>query len=97
MPSLEVAAMGGGTNLEPQRSILASMIGQEAGLNPGDKSRRLASVIASTVLAGELSLMSSLVKGTVRKITLTYIEVLDHVTIRELYKRRFSREPYETK
>jgi len=76
MPSLEVAAMGGGTNLEPQRSILASMIGQEAGLNPGDKSRRLASVIASTVLAGELSLMSSLVKGTVRKITITYIEVL---------------------
>jgi len=63
MPSLEVAAMGGGTNLEPQRSILTSMIGQEAGLNPGDKSRRLASVIASTVLAGELSLMSSLVKG----------------------------------
>ena len=66
MPSLEVAAMGGGTNLEPQRSILASMISPESGLNAGDKSRRLASVIASTVLAGELSLMSSLVKGTVR-------------------------------
>lgn len=63
MMSLEVAAIGGGTNLEPQKSILNSMLGKCDDLAPGEKACKLAAVIASTVLAGELSLMSSLRKG----------------------------------
>lgn len=77
MMSLEVAAIGGGTNLEPQKSIIQSMIGT-CDSTPGAKGLfysnldyvlnailacKLAAVIASTVLAGELSLMSSLLKG----------------------------------
>jgi hydroxymethylglutaryl-CoA reductase len=37
MMSLEVAAIGGGTNLEPQKSILNSMLGKCDDLAPGEK------------------------------------------------------------
>ena len=36
MPSLEVAAIGGGSNLEPQKSIVRDMTAG-AGEKPGDK------------------------------------------------------------
>jgi len=82
MMSLEVAAIGGGTNLEPQKSIIQSMIGKAAN-NPGAKANKLASVIASTVLAGELSLMSSLLKGDLVKshLKLNRIAVKTHSTM----------------
>jgi hydroxymethylglutaryl-CoA reductase (NADPH) len=64
MPSLEVGTVGGGTALAGQNSMLG-LLGC-AGANhdsPGTNARRLAEIIASTVMAGELSLMSALTSG----------------------------------
>ena len=56
--------MGGGTVLAPQSSCL-NLLGVKgaSAAAPGDHARRLASVVAGTVLAGELSLMSALAAG----------------------------------
>ncbi|KJZ78592.1 3-hydroxy-3-methylglutaryl-coenzyme A reductase [Hirsutella minnesotensis 3608] len=64
MPSLEVGTLGGGTILEPQSAML-DMLGVRGShpTNPGDNARRLARVIAASVLAGELSLCSALAAG----------------------------------
>lgn len=68
MPSLEVGTVGGGTRLEAQGACL-DMIGVKgpSAEQPGQNARRLASVIAATVLAGELSLMSALAAGQLVK------------------------------
>lgn len=61
MPSIEVGTVGGGTALSAQRACLESL--GVAGANqddPGANSRELSKVIAATVLAGEISLMSAL-------------------------------------
>ena len=61
MPSIEVGTVGGGTNLHAQRACL-DMIGV-GGANlehPGKNAEELAKVVAGTVLAGEISLMSAL-------------------------------------
>jgi hydroxymethylglutaryl-CoA reductase (NADPH) len=58
LPNLIVGTVGGGTSLSTQRECL-EMIGCHG---PG-KSRRLAEVIAATVLAGELSIMGAMVTG----------------------------------
>ena len=65
MKSLEVAARGGGTVLQPQNAIMNHYLSgfDSENSQPGDKARRVASVIASTVLAGELSLMAALCSG----------------------------------
>lgn len=55
MPSLEVATIGGGTTIHSQRQCL-NIINIKNTLE-------LSSVIASTVLCGELSLMTALCKG----------------------------------
>lgn len=64
MPSIEVGTLGGGTILEPQGAML-DMLGVRGShpTNPGDNSRRLARIVAATVLAGELSLCSALAAG----------------------------------
>ncbi|CAM1504812.1 Fc.00g024030.m01.CDS01 [Cosmosporella sp. VM-42] len=64
MPSLEVGTLGGGTILEPQSAML-DLLGVRGShpTNPGDNSRRLARIIAASVLAGELSLCSALAAG----------------------------------
>jgi hydroxymethylglutaryl-CoA reductase (NADPH) len=64
MPSLEVGTLGGGTILEPQSAML-DLLGVKGShpTNPGDNARRLARIIAATVLAGELSLCSALAAG----------------------------------
>lgn len=64
MPSLEVGTIGGGTILEPQAAIL-NMLGVRGPhmSNPGDNARKLARIIATAVLAGELSLNSALAAG----------------------------------
>jgi len=67
MKSLEVAARGGGTVLQPQNSILSHYLSNFEGQEPGDKAKRIASVIAGTVLAGELSLMAALCSGDLVK------------------------------
>lgn len=61
MYSLEVGTIGGGTKLSAQKACL-QMLGID-GSNiqmPGENSCQLARLICSTVLAGELSLMSAL-------------------------------------
>ena len=64
MPCIEVGTVGGGTSLEAQRACLGLLgiagASMGEGAAPGDNARRLASVVAGTVLAGELSLMSAL-------------------------------------
>jgi hydroxymethylglutaryl-CoA reductase (NADPH) len=64
MPSLEVGTLGGGTILEPQSAML-DMLGVRGPhpTQPGENARRLARVIAASVLAGELSLCSALAAG----------------------------------
>lgn len=60
MPCVEVGTVGGGTSLPAQKASL-KILGV-AGANatkPGNNARKLARIIAGTVLAGELSLMVS--------------------------------------
>ena len=64
MPSIEVGTVGGGTHLPAQAGCLeiCGVRGAAKGANsaPGDNSRKLATIVASAVLAGELSLMAAL-------------------------------------
>jgi len=64
MPSIEVGTLGGGTILEPQAAML-DMLGVRGPhpTNPGDNARKLARIVAASVLAGELSLCSALAAG----------------------------------
>ena len=64
MPSIEVGTIGGGTILEPQSAML-DLLGVRGShpKNPGDNARKLARIVAATVLAGELSLCSALAAG----------------------------------
>lgn len=64
MPSIEVGTLGGGTILEPQSAML-DLLGVKGShpTNPGENARRLARIIAASVLAGELSLCSALAAG----------------------------------
>ncbi|KAL6963566.1 3-hydroxy-3-methylglutaryl-coenzyme A reductase [Sarracenia purpurea var. burkii] len=64
MPSIEVGTVGGGTQLASQSACL-NLLGVK-GANresPGSNSRLLATVVAGSVLAGELSLMSAIAAG----------------------------------
>ena len=64
MPSIEVGTVGGGTHLPAQAGCLdiAGVRGAAKGpdASPGDNARKLASIVGSAVLAGELSLMAAL-------------------------------------
>lgn len=64
MPCIEVGTIGGGTVLEPQSACL-DLLGVRGAhpTNPGDNARRLARIVAASVLAGELSLCSALAAG----------------------------------
>lgn len=64
MPSIEVGTLGGGTILEAQSAML-DMLGVRGShpTNPGENSRKLASIMGAGVLAGELSLCSALAAG----------------------------------
>lgn len=64
MPSIEVGTLGGGTILEPQAAML-DMLGVRGShpTNPGDNARKLARIVASAVMAGELSLCAALAAG----------------------------------
>lgn len=64
MPSIEVGTVGGGTQLASQSACL-NLLGVK-GANkesPGANARGLANIIAGSVLAGELSLMSAIAAG----------------------------------
>jgi hydroxymethylglutaryl-CoA reductase (NADPH) len=64
MPSIEVGTVGGGTVLAPQSAVL-EMLGMRGANHalPGHNAQRLARLIAASVMAGELSLMSALAAG----------------------------------
>eukprot|EP00008_Paramoeba_atlantica_P006286 CAMPEP_0201491328 /NCGR_PEP_ID=MMETSP0151_2-20130828/29394_1 /ASSEMBLY_ACC=CAM_ASM_000257 /TAXON_ID=200890 /ORGANISM="Paramoeba atlantica, Strain 621/1 / CCAP 1560/9" /LENGTH=436 /DNA_ID=CAMNT_0047877629 /DNA_START=243 /DNA_END=1553 /DNA_ORIENTATION=+ len=64
MPSIEVGTVGGGTHLAGQSACL-KLIGVHGSHSdrPGDNAKKLARVVAASVLAGELSLMSALAAG----------------------------------
>jgi hydroxymethylglutaryl-CoA reductase (NADPH) len=60
LPSLPVGTVGGGTGLETQQECLR-IIGVSGGGNPpGTNARKLAEIIGSAVLAGEISLLGAL-------------------------------------
>lgn len=64
MPCIEVGTIGGGTVLEPQSACL-DLLGVRGAhpTVPGDNARKLARIVAASVLAGELSLCSALAAG----------------------------------
>lgn len=61
LPSIEVGTVGGGTNLSSQSACL-KMLGVH-GTDDGNNSSKLASIISSGVLAGEISLIAALSSG----------------------------------
>ncbi|TQD93296.1 hypothetical protein C1H46_021054 [Malus baccata] len=64
MPSIEVGTVGGGTQLASQAACL-NLLGVKGASrdSPGSNSRKLATIVAGSVLAGELSLMSAIAAG----------------------------------
>jgi hydroxymethylglutaryl-CoA reductase (NADPH) len=64
MPCIEVGTVGGGTVLGPQGAVL-EMLGIKGAhpTHPGANAQQLARIIASAVMAGELSLISALAAG----------------------------------
>lgn len=68
MPSVEVGTVGGGTSL-PAQSAALELLGLKGSSQerPGANSERLARVVAGSVLAGELSLMSALTTNDLLK------------------------------
>ena len=61
LPSLEIGTIGGGTDLPVQSECLKMLgISKDSKLEPGEESKLLGKIIAGTVLAGEISLMSAL-------------------------------------
>ncbi|KAJ8461260.1 hypothetical protein OPV22_034186 [Ensete ventricosum] len=73
MPSIEVGTVGGGTQLASQSACLDLLGVKGASLEtPGANARRLATVVAGAVLAGELSLLSALAAGQLVKSHMKY-------------------------
>lgn len=68
MPSIEVGTVGGGTQLASQSACL-NLLGVKGASKetPGANSRLLATIVAGSVLAGELSLMSAISAGQLVK------------------------------
>ncbi|EEQ29640.1 putative hydroxymethylglutaryl-CoA reductase (NADPH) [Microsporum canis] len=65
MPSIEVGTVGGGTILAPQQAMLDLMgVRGSKEESPGENAQKLARIVASGVLAGELSLCSALAAGS---------------------------------
>ncbi|GFZ10563.1 hydroxy methylglutaryl CoA reductase 1 [Actinidia rufa] len=73
MPSIEVGTVGGGTQLASQSACL-NLLGVKGASkeSPGSNSRLLASIVAGSVLAGELSLMSAISAGQLVKSHMKY-------------------------
>lgn len=63
LTSLQVGTVGGGTGIETQREGLGLLGCAGGGDPPGSNSRKFAEIVASTVLAGELSLIGALGAG----------------------------------
>ncbi|MGA9189797.1 MAG: hydroxymethylglutaryl-CoA reductase (NADPH) [Methanosarcina sp.] len=63
LPSLPVGTVGGGTGLGTQRDCLNILGVAGAGDIPGSNSRKFAEIVASAVLAGEISLIGAQAAG----------------------------------
>ncbi|KAL6176234.1 hypothetical protein ACLB2K_052869 [Fragaria x ananassa] len=73
MPCIEFGTVGGRTQLASQSACL-NMLGVKGASqgSPGSNSRRLATIIAGSVLAGELSLLSAMAAGDMVKSHMKY-------------------------
>ncbi|KAL3618403.1 3-hydroxy-3-methylglutaryl-coenzyme A reductase 1 [Castilleja foliolosa] len=73
MPSIEVGTVGGGTQLASQSACL-NLLGVKGASkeSPGSNSQLLATIVAGSVLAGELSLMSAISAGQLVKSHMKY-------------------------
>ncbi|KAK1439264.1 hypothetical protein QVD17_05080 [Tagetes erecta] len=73
MPSIEVGTVGGGTQLASQSACL-NLLGVKGASKdePGSNARVLATIVAGSVLAGELSLMSAISAGQLVKSHMKY-------------------------
>ncbi|KAJ8434019.1 hypothetical protein Cgig2_001212 [Carnegiea gigantea] len=73
MPSIEVGTVGGGTQLASQSACL-NLLGVKGADREcaGGNSRLLATIVAGSVLAGELSLMSAIAAGQLVKSHMKY-------------------------
>jgi len=60
LPDLHVGTVGGGTGLPTQIECLKILDCQGAGNPPGSNANKLAEIIATAVLAGEISLLAAL-------------------------------------
>ncbi|KAK2429555.1 3-hydroxy-3-methylglutaryl-coenzyme A reductase [Trifolium repens] len=81
MPSIEVGTVGGGTQLASQSACL-NLLGVKGASKetPGANSRQLATIVAASVLAGELSLMSAIAAGQLVKSHMKYNRSTKDVT-----------------
>ncbi|KAL5212217.1 hypothetical protein ABZP36_023064 [Zizania latifolia] len=73
MPSIEVGTIGGGTCLASQAACL-NLLGVKGSIHgsPGANAKRLATIVAGSVLAGELSLLAALASGQLVKSHMKY-------------------------
>ncbi|XP_061346731.1 3-hydroxy-3-methylglutaryl coenzyme A reductase 1-like [Gastrolobium bilobum] len=73
MPSIEVGTVGGGTQLASQSACL-NLLGVKGASkdSQGSNSRLLATIVAGSVLAGELSLLSAIAAGQLVKSHMKY-------------------------
>ncbi|KAL8027937.1 hypothetical protein ABFX02_14G129100 [Erythranthe guttata] len=73
MPSIEVGTVGGGTQLASQSACL-NLLGVKGACMeaPGSNARQLACIVAGSVLAGELSLLSAIAAGQLVKSHMKY-------------------------
>ncbi|XP_009785805.1 3-hydroxy-3-methylglutaryl coenzyme A reductase 1-like [Nicotiana sylvestris] len=73
MPCIEVGTVGGGTQLASQSACL-NLLGVKGACreSPAANSRLLANIVAGSVLAGELSLMSAIAAGQLVKSHMKY-------------------------
>ncbi|XP_021714071.1 3-hydroxy-3-methylglutaryl-coenzyme A reductase 1-like [Chenopodium quinoa] len=81
MPSIEVGTVGGGTQLASQAACL-NLLGVK-GTNKekeGENSRVLATIVAASVLAGELSLLSAIAAGQLVTSHLKYNRSTKHIS-----------------
>ena len=73
MPSVEVGTVGGGTHLKPQKACLELLgVAGASTDEPGANARQLSMVVAASVMAAELSLLSALSAGHLMRAHMQY-------------------------
>ncbi|EME29007.1 3-hydroxy-3-methylglutaryl-coenzyme A reductase 1 [Galdieria sulphuraria] len=89
LPCVEVGTVGGGTVLPAQSSCLRAMgIDPQNSPAPGQNSRKLATLIGASVLAGELSLLAALTAGHLVKAHMQYNRSVSNLNLYDLQRPR---------